>query len=1064
MTGAAWGGFDIDPIAVSGAASDIRRRREASETRRVDVQSMVRAWIEDGGHRSWLEGQTGLTVDAQHVKALRAKIDLAYRGSDRQWATNYLVRGLERGRLQCGWNVKVPPHVLTLRLPSPQLNADTFVGLTKSTDIEQAILAYWNQCARSAAPVTQEMIIISAIWHSALIDRKRINAVDEQLRAGAVRVTADGQWAWVDWQDAPGNWQRHVFDPYTTLLILRWLDDRVGGPDNSVEATPEDREFPSLRLSLRVWRTLRSKLGSEAFGVRCWSDFLGAAQAKWHYVLPPALAHYAHGKINTASLPPHACWRVLLGKRLAPQPDERAEDGEESPASFVADGKGKRGRAPGQGARAQPAGRNGEVRALMLGDNRRAGVVLVALRRYREQLSDSRKLDWILCDWMIALMRPSGRTGNRLSSARELLTRVDRRLDAVLGSTLPDDPSIWNDSIEAIIQCAPQSSRGNIRTALAMLDAHVRSVRCWEPPEADLGRDEGSVVDAQVVTEREFQDVMQELRAQAVSRECEVAAILGYRCGLRRTEIRGLRLIDFQSRVEPLLFVRSHAGRALKRDSGRRVLQLKSLCTEEELGLLYAQADASERMAQASPIARDLVLLLPQASDLSAPLPEESLLGPVQDVLRQICGEGAIRFHHLRHSAANRTLCDLIEAAVPGASHLLDPEGLSRDIASLRHRALVGAGQSLRPLVWATSALLGHVTPQTTLGSYVHVLDMLLGHATRREAMALRIPSMTLAWLGKTSASSIDVLRHGLKSSAASPTPQLLVSVLIARHVTKLSQRFPLSCPWPAESLKKGSRRSIVAAENAASKRLRNIAEALRLIHALWKDPQAPEALRFAGQATCRVIAEQTRRWSSLRGPSLARRAISGYIDGTIRVGALALERPRKHQLLQSKGLQREAQSFLVAWRAWHSEDPVAVEQVLTVHWARHDADDHAIVFTDIEEARLWLNAVGRLNSLGAPLPFNALQWLHMPNARGTDSAIIQRNAWLKELQIDGVTVADASPRRFTRAKPAPAAGALRAGDGTPRGHSGGMLQALDAASYVMTLSILIRAAPGRVT
>ncbi|MDE2253694.1 MAG: DNA breaking-rejoining enzyme, catalytic core [Betaproteobacteria bacterium] len=793
MTGATWAGFEIDPIAVSGAASDIRRRREASETRRVDVQSTVRAWIEDGGHRPWLEGQMGLTIDAEQVKALRAKIDLAYRGSDRRWATNYLVRALERGRLQCGWNVKVPPHVLTLRLPSPELNADTFVGLTKSTDIEQALLAYWGQCAQSAAPVTQEIIIISAIWNSALIDRKRMNAVDEQLRAGAVRVTACGRWAWAEWQDAPGNWQRHVFDPYTALLIVRWLGARLDGADHSIEATPEDREFPSPRLSLRVWRTLRSKLGVEAFGVRSWSDFIRAAQAKWHYALPPALAHYAHGKIDTASLPPHAWWRVLLGQRLAPQPDEHAEEGEDPPAGLAADGKGKRGRARGGSARAHPAGCGAEVRALMLGDNRRAGAVLVALRRYREQLSDSRKLDWLLCDWMIALMRPGGRTGNRLSSARELLTRVDRRLDAVLGSRAVDDPWIWNDSIEAIIQCAPQSSRGNIRTALAMLDAHVRSVQCWEHPEADLGRDEGSVVDAQLVTEREFQDVMQELRAQAVFRESEVAAILGYRCGLRRTEIRGLRLIDFQGRVEPLLFVRSHAGRALKRDSGRRVLQLKSLCTEEELELLDAQADASERMAQASPIARELVLLLPQASDLSAPLPEESLLGPVQDALREVCGEGAIRFHHLRHSAANRTLCDLMEAAVPGASHLLDPEGLSRDIASLRQRALVGAGQSLRPLVWATSALLGHVTPQTTLGSYVHVLDMLLGQATRREALALRIPSVTLAWLGKTSASSIDVLRHSLQSDAAGATPQALASVLIARHVRKLSPHFPLS-------------------------------------------------------------------------------------------------------------------------------------------------------------------------------------------------------------------------------------------------------------------------------
>ncbi|MDE2253695.1 MAG: hypothetical protein KGL42_05445 [Betaproteobacteria bacterium] len=255
-----------------------------------------------------------------------------------------------------------------------------------------------------------------------------------------------------------------------------------------------------------------------------------------------------------------------------------------------------------------------------------------------------------------------------------------------------------------------------------------------------------------------------------------------------------------------------------------------------------------------------------------------------------------------------------------------------------------------------------------------------------------------------------------------------------------------------------------MAPENAASKRLGNIVEALRLIHALCDDPQAPEALRLAGAGVCRVIAEQTRRWSSLRGPSLARKAASGYVDGTIRAGDLVLSRPRKHQLLPSWALRREAQSFLAAWRAWHSEEPVAVERVLTVHWARHDADDHAIIFTDIEEARLWLSAVGRLHSFGAPLLLDALQWHHSPNARRADSAIIQRTAWLKALPVDAIAVADAAPRRFARANPGPAAGALRAGDRIQRGHVGGMLQAFDAAAYVMTLSILIRAASARVS
>lgn len=1059
MNASQWSGFEVDPVWGIGSAPDVRRRREASEQRRVTVQTAVREWIKEAKHQDWLAGVPSLTIDAADVDALRSKIDVTYQGADRRWAANYLARGLERGRQQCDWKVRVPAYVLTLRLPKPQLNAETFVGLTQVDAVERAILDEWARCASAQKSVTLETVLISAIWFSALLDRKRIAAVHAQLSVQALRVTPDGRWAWVEWQDAVGNWQRHVFDSITALLALRWLHtqpmrDKVSGGE-----PPGEPDAQETGLSRRLWRVLRTQHRLETFGINSSSAFLQAAQAKWHYRLPPVLAHFASGRIETVALAPHAWWRVVLGQRLAPHAEQTAAvepvEDEEIATEQAADGQGKRGRGRGGGDRKASVENGVWVRTLMLGDNRRAQQVVAELRRRQKSQFDPRSLDWVLADWMIAQMRPRGRKGNRLSTARELLTRVDRRLHAVLGDSVPDDPAVWNDAIEAIMQAAPQRNRGNLRAALRLLDDHVRRLKRWEQAAADLDRDEGGMVDAQLVTETEFQALLHELQACAAPRECQIAAILGYRCGLRRTEIRGLRLIDWQDGPEPLLFVRSHAARALKRDSGRRVLALAALCRPEELDLLRAHRHTIAQLALPLQQVIDSVLLIPQAQDPAKPWPEESLFGPVQQALVAVCGEPQMRFHHLRHGAANRTLADLLGPVLPGAALLLDPHGSSADITQARHRALVGVGPALRPLLWATSAFMGHVSPQTTLGSYVHILDMLLGHAVATLG-DVTIPTATLAWMAHTTAGHIDVQRHRFKAGRSSIPFLRFEAALVARSGKRLTTQIPLGCPWPAEPRTQDGQ-SVPVAVDPATKRLRNVVEALNVMHALWNDPSDPEALRVTTPEMGRVIAEHCHRWAALRGPSLARRNKAGCIDAPICVGDLRLDRPRRPALLQSRPLQRQAQACLTAWRSWHEAEPSQVEQALTLHWSVRDADDHAVVFTDPGQAARWLNAMRHLHTLGAPSLVDALRWLHTPKAPSAMDAQAQRMHWVQALQLQNHRVATASPRRFVRGGPNLTAGTLRADDGSGKGQPGGLLKALDAAAYVMTVSVLLR-------
>ncbi len=206
-----------------------------------------------------------------------------------------------------------------------------------------------------------------------------------------------------------------------------------------------------------------------------------------------------------------------------------------------------------------------------------------------------------MAGWLIGQLRPHGRKGIRLSSARELLTRVDRKLAAVLGAHLPDKVADWDDAIQSIVQATGERHRNNIAIALQQLDTHVRAHKRWDGAAPDLDDGVGSIVDAQLITESEFQSVLQALHLSAQPRRCLVAAILGYRCGLRRTEIRGLRWIDVQLHPQPLLFVRSHAGRALKRDSGRRVLLLTAFCPQAELNLLRQIHAETGRLLQNNP-------------------------------------------------------------------------------------------------------------------------------------------------------------------------------------------------------------------------------------------------------------------------------------------------------------------------------------------------------------------------------------------------------------------------------------------------------------------------------
>jgi integrase len=674
-----------------------------------------------------------------------------------------------------------------------------------------------------------------------------------------------------------------------------------------------------------------------------------------------------------------------------------------------------------------------------------------ALRNFvRQHASDPDRLDAVMAGWLIGQLRPHGRKGIRLSSARELLTRVDRKLAAVLGAHLPDKVADWDDAIQSIVQATGERHRNNIATALQQLDTHVRAHKRWDGAAPDLDDGVGSIVDAQLITESEFQSVLQALHLSAQPRRCLVAAILGYRCGLRRTEIRGLRWIDVQLHPQPLLFVRSHAGRALKRDSGRRVLLLTAFCPQAELNLLRQIHAETGRLLQNNPTYTQTALFLPDPQAPDQPQPEDALFNPVQEAMRAVCGEPSLRFHHLRHSAANTLLAQLMDGLTPGAAALL---GVNPASSAPKRQALLGLGEDQRPLLWAVAAFMGHATPHTTLGSYVHLLDLLLGLAVQHDASPP--PSKVIAWLTGSTVNRVDVQQHRLG-------PRSSWVVRSAHWVNKLATSSAhaqsLRCPWPEEPMPDLSLRA--AQPSPVDSVLMNITDALALLAALRRDPYDTQSVGQVSRAQAHRIHQAMERWSQLRGTSPARHKRAERNVAPIVVGHLRLERPRTLKQLRSQVLRTTAQAVLATWRQWWQADAAAAEQALSLHWRLHDSDDHAVAFTALEDSRRWKQMLDTLSTRSPALQAHSLSWQLQPALRSAHTATEQVNHWATALG-GAVTISVQPARSFHRSHPSPPDGQLRLIDGAHgKASPGGLIAALDAAAYVMTISILVRKGP----
>jgi integrase len=299
-----------------------------------------------------------------------------------------------------------------------------------------------------------------------------------------------------------------------------------------------------------------------------------------------------------------------------------------------------------------------------------------------------------------------------------------------------------------------------------------------------------SKVDSEYISEPEFQLARETLYSKTnesieFRNTCMMVMTLSYRLGLRRSEVTKLSSshISFLSGVMQRLSVQWWPQRRIKTSSSNRLIPMKALLDDREAlwleimaiarrrglwiteALLHATQDELHAIRDkyaVHPINQTKNFLFLEDVNLIDPIKAtadvDKIIKLIHWALRHPGGASEdLRFHHLRHSCATNTLLLLMSSHLPNSQqyilgtvfgnpkaieklNLLKNKSLKADYSNIKVQSqelsmrarkareiLLGGDESSSSEVYVVSCLLGHSSPMTTLASYIHVVDLLLG-------------------------------------------------------------------------------------------------------------------------------------------------------------------------------------------------------------------------------------------------------------------------------------------------------------------------------------------------
>ena len=383
----------------------------------------------------------------------------------------------------------------------------------------------------------------------------------------------------------------------------------------------------------------------------------------------------------------------------------------------------------------------------------------------------------LIADFGVSLLESTSASGKTLTERRmaNSIVLISRALGEVLKdrdlATLspPERRDIYLDAINR----QPRSKRRELLLTIVAFDLYLvaqneqtcpvpRSEFPWEP--------KSIFVDANLMTHKEYANFLKNLdralpprTSDAKRRIARLIVQLGFRAGLRRSELRRLRIEDLLVKAAKApgmlhlveMQIRPRKADRLKTINAVRRIPIGVLLSETELEELCAWRD---RRINEGAKRKDYLLATPrepQAQFL------ETLFDEINFHLRKATGgsasAGGCHLHHLRHSAHSW----LFAALGSSSDAALFPDlsetnsWLCKARSGAFRLALYGHEYPhSRKAAFAQARMAGHSSFDVTAGSYIHVFPWLLAAGLERSIrmapdreiveLAARAPKSTL--------------------------------------------------------------------------------------------------------------------------------------------------------------------------------------------------------------------------------------------------------------------------------------------------------------------------------
>ena len=702
-------------------------------------------------------GDKTLLLDANHSRHIEQRLIEIIPVDERVDRLFRFWQVIERGNRENRWSIEIPSIPVQLPSPRPYTDDQAFESMTalENGGYFEALL---RRCTPEACKSDDfwDLVFSVAVCFGGLTDIPSIwalpkaaqNAPDHLLYL-EVELPARG--------DIPASRRLHWLDPVSRWLLYHAKRIKMPPPPRSTRTKSGGQSRQNApRLYSRITNCFRS-LELPIHWPANWTEYRAAILQRYMLYLPPHLIAYSKGDCKPTGLSASQWERlmrpmkpVVIGRldiELASESTETEPTLADSPDSNDC---------PNEPTHEPPWDRGFSDLLAVIRKMRTSTPRTVQKwwdtegNRTRYSPALARLVEWVT-DWLMTKNSHHRKPLAPRTIQAYLYTFGSRFIEA-LGDTDPAQLSVADDFIEvyeeifddqASLEQMKRARRGAESFHAFLVERHARPSLDDTSLFARNQRNQLNV-DARIISRAEFDRTLLWLdRTYARNDEARLTArtlaILGYFAGLRRSEAMGLEIQDVETDPAWDLVVSPNRHRRLKSSSAHRVLPLPSLLPGDYLEEVQRFIQHSRETAKHA----KCWLLFPRLKKhKETTRPDDEYLRlekaarqhftRIADALARVTRDSGLRFHHLRHSFANRIfmLSRRYEAATNGHTDSWIPDLIGLDRVSERRESLLDTSKTARRGLYLVARLMGHARPETTVAHYIHTMDHELGRAS----------------------------------------------------------------------------------------------------------------------------------------------------------------------------------------------------------------------------------------------------------------------------------------------------------------------------------------------